>query len=145
MSSADADEAVNDRGSIGSQAALSTDPLVLPAPEIGAVDDLDGALWNTFSAARDALSDDRAVVIQVSDRDLLGQGDPLQATFAHAAVGLCRALAIEGERDGWRINVLATGDDPNTAAEWAMRLGVASGLSGVVLRLGTAHLGRLPV
>lgn len=122
-----------------------TDPLVLSVPEISGVDQLDSELWATFTAAREALTAERPVIVKVADRDLLGHGDPLQATFAHAAVGLCRALAIEGQHDGWRINVLATGDDPEATAEWAMRLGHASGQTGVVVRLGSAHLGRLPV
>jgi hypothetical protein len=119
-------------------------PLVLPAPETG--DDLDAispALAAAFGEIRHAVAEGRAVVVLVAAADLLGQGSPVDAAIATALLGTVRTLAIEGARPGWSINVVATEDDDQEAVERAVSMLTLSGLSGQLIALGTAHLGKV--
>lgn len=109
-----------------------------------AVEQLPGALADAFAATRDALAAGEPVVVVVRERDLLGHGELTDAALACALLGLVRALALEGDRDGWRVNVLAveelTGaDDPDVLALLAR-----TSLSGQLLRPAVAaNLGRV--
>ena len=131
-----------------------------------------GALTGAFAAAREALEAGRPVAVVVAAGDLLGQGSPLDAAVATGLLGMVRTLAIEGAKPGWRINVVAgagvaaeradTGDtgaasdrDLAAAADLAAvadRDAVAatvamlgdSALSGQLLQVGGANLGKLP-
>ncbi|HKZ12289.1 MAG TPA: hypothetical protein VJL81_00445 [Solirubrobacterales bacterium] len=121
------------------------------------------ALTGAFARARDALEARRPVVVVVAAGDLLGQGDPLDAAVATGLLGMVRTLAIEGAKPGWRINVVAA---PGVAEAGGREgLGVASvdeaadeedpvaltiamlaesELTGQLLQVGGANLGKLP-
>lgn len=118
-------------------------PFVLHAPAAADLDTLDAVLLRAFRELRDALAGGRVAVVVLSDTHLAGHGEPADAAVAHALVGLVRALATEGAREGWAINALAVADgvDPEP---WIARLGEPGALRGGVIRLGDGHLGRIP-
>jgi NAD(P)-dependent dehydrogenase (short-subunit alcohol dehydrogenase family) len=108
---------------------------------------LETALLDVFNECRAALGAGRAVVVVLREEDILGHGTPVDAAAAHAVVGLIRGLAVEGVRDGWRINgVTVSGDEPEEKwMVWAHRLTAPEGATGAILRLGSTHLGRVGV
>ena len=110
-------------------------------------DDVEPALRDAFLRARAALAEARAVVVVVREEDLLGHGEPAAAAVAGGLVGLVRALAMEGTRDGWAINALTVTDavDATDRARWIERLGEPGTAAGAVVRLGALHHGRIPV
>lgn len=126
---------------------MSAGALVCEQPACSTLEQLEGQLLVAFEAARDALAAERAVVVVVRERDLLGHGDPIEAALAHALVGLVRALATEGARAGWTLNALAVAEDTPAAERevWVRRLGEPEGGAGLVVRLGRDHLGRVGV
>jgi NAD(P)-dependent dehydrogenase (short-subunit alcohol dehydrogenase family) len=121
------------------------------------------ALTDAFLAAREALAERRPVVVVVGAGDLMGQGDPLDAAVAAGLLGMVRTLAIEGAKEGWRINVVAgpgvAGDgeeeefgvapiDEAADEEDPVALVIAtvadSELTGQLLQVDGANLGTLP-
>jgi NAD(P)-dependent dehydrogenase (short-subunit alcohol dehydrogenase family) len=127
------------------------EPLVLRTEALG--DDpgaVTPALSGAFVAALAALEAGRPVAVVVAAGDLLGQGSPLDAAVATGLLGMVRTLAIEGAKPGWRINVVAGGgvaaaggeEDPAIAETVAML--ADSALTGQLLQVGGANLGKLP-
>jgi NAD(P)-dependent dehydrogenase (short-subunit alcohol dehydrogenase family) len=104
------------------------------------LEDVEAQLLEHFTAARCGVLAGRPVVFEVSGADLLGHGTVADAAVASALVGLARALALEGARAGWSVNVVARAD--GAAADVAF-LG-DQGLSGQLLHVGHGHLGRVP-
>jgi NAD(P)-dependent dehydrogenase (short-subunit alcohol dehydrogenase family) len=115
---------------------------------LGSLGDDPGAVAPTLTAAfaeiRGALEAGRPVAVVVAAGDLLGQGSPLDAALATGLLGMVRTLAIEGARPGWRINVVAgaAGDEEVVAETIALLSG--SALTGQLLQVGGANLGKLP-
>jgi NAD(P)-dependent dehydrogenase (short-subunit alcohol dehydrogenase family) len=120
-------------------------------------------LTAAFVAAREALEAGRPVVVVVAAGDLLGQGDPLDAAVATGLLGMVRTLAIEGAKPGRRINVVAGPGDAEDGEEEefgvaaeaeaadeedpvALTIGMLaeSELTGQLLQVGGANLGKLP-
>jgi NAD(P)-dependent dehydrogenase (short-subunit alcohol dehydrogenase family) len=99
-------------------------------------------LTEAFVAAREALEAGRPVVIVLAAGDLLGQGDPLDAAVATGLLGMVRTLGIEGAKPGWLINVVAVAEGGDAAPTVAML--AASGLTGQLLQVGGANLGKVP-
>lgn len=122
-------------------------PVVWQAPRGTGIDDLEATTLEVFHRLLDAVSQGRAAVVVVREADLLGHGELGDAVLANAVVGLVRALATEGARDGWIVNALAIdeGIDEPARQTWIERLADPRGLSGALLRLGDVHLGRVPV
>ena len=120
---------------------------VIEARPLDGLDELEPALVDAFTRSRDAVTAGRPVVIVVRDGALLGHAEPADSAFANALVGIARALATEGVRDGWTINVLAVTDATSDAdrAAWLDRLALGDGASGALVRLGDLHLGRVPL
>ncbi|HVT00435.1 MAG TPA: hypothetical protein VHE08_07955 [Solirubrobacterales bacterium] len=130
----------------------TAEPLVLrPAPlgdDPGAVTP---ALTEAFLAAREALEAGRPVAVVLAAGDLLGQGSTLDAAVATGLLGMVRTLAIEGAKPGWRINVVAAegvaadggGEDDPAVAE-VIAMSTSSSLTGRLLQVGGANLGKLP-
>jgi hypothetical protein len=126
---------------------MRAEPLVRWAPRGADFEGFDGQLFELFTAVREAITDGRPAVLLVLEDDLLGHGSVTDAAMATATVGLARALATEGQREGWKINVIAVPRDDFDAnwMQWAHRLSDPEGASGAVVNLGSLHLGRVPV
>ncbi len=118
--------------------------LVLRPLSVG--DDLDAvtpALTSAFLAAREALGAGRSVAVVVDAWDLLGQGSPLDAAVATGLLGMVRTLGIEGVKPGWSINVVAGGEGEEAAVEETVAMLAGSSLTGQLLQVGGANLGKV--
>ncbi len=126
--------------------AFGGEPLVLrPAAAGGDPGVVTAILTESFSAARAGLEDGRPVVVVLAAGDLLGQGEPLDAAIAMGLLGMVRTLGIEGAKPGWRINVVAGGEDDATAIDETIALLARStALTGQLLQVGGANLGKVP-
>jgi NAD(P)-dependent dehydrogenase (short-subunit alcohol dehydrogenase family) len=122
------------------------EPLVLRPAAVG--DDpgaVTQALTGAFAEIRAALEAGRSVVVVLDAADLLGQGSPLDAAVATALLGMFRTLGIEGAKLGWRVNVVAGGaEDAAAIEETVTLLAGSSSLTGQLLQVGGANLGKLP-
>ncbi|WP_167042387.1 hypothetical protein [Salinibacterium sp. ZJ454] len=100
------------------------------------------SLEAVFLEVQAAVTDGRAIAIVVPSEHLLGARSPEGAAYVNALVGLARAVAFEGAKPGWRINVVAApGADADD--ETVRGLTAAEGLSGQLLTLGTGLVGRI--
>lgn len=117
--------------------------VVVRQPKDVTVDNLDEALLGAFAECRDALADERSVLVVLDEADLLGHGRPIDAAVAHGLVGLVRAFAVEGVKPGWHINAVSVPEREPDAAVADESLPSLEHASGVVLRLGFSHLGRV--
>jgi hypothetical protein len=118
--------------------------LVLRPGSVG--DDLDAvtpALTGAFVAAREALEAGRPVAVVLDARDLLGQGSPLDAAVATGLLGMVRTLGIEGVKPGWRVNVVAGGEGDEAVVEETVAMLAGSSLTGQLLQVGGANLGKV--
>jgi NAD(P)-dependent dehydrogenase (short-subunit alcohol dehydrogenase family) len=122
------------------------EPLVLrPAAPGEDLDAVGPTLTGAFAEIRAALEANRPVAVVLDPGDLLGQGSPLDAAVATALLGMVRTLGIEGRKPGWRVNVVAGGADDTAAIEETVALlGRSSSLTGQLLQVGGANLGKLP-
>jgi len=122
-------------------------PVVYEAPRGIGVAGLEASILDAFHQLRDAVTGGRAAVVIVRDSDLLGHGDPADAALANGLLGLVRAFATEGVREGWVVNILAVdeGADDATRRGWVERLSDPQGVVGALIRVGPLHLGRVPV
>lgn len=115
-------------------------PLVIEQPQLErGADDLDDALVEAFEAMREALANGRAVLFSLNDADLLGQRDVADAALACALLGLMRAAALEGAKEGWLVNAVTRRDAEAPPTDAIVSLG----LSGQVIRIGTDHIGKV--
>ena len=64
-----------------------------------------------------AVTHGRPAVVIVRDCDLLGHGGAADAALANGLLGLVRALATEGLREQWVVNMLAIETDTDAQAE----------------------------
>jgi hypothetical protein len=111
-----------------------------PAADVDAVaEQLDRA----FEAMRNAVLAGEPVTVLVGDGDLLGHGSVYDAAVSAALLGMVRALALEGARDGWQLNVATHAGDDARLDDAIAFLGRPGGLSGQLVRAGTGHLGRV--
>lgn len=120
---------------------MTTTTIARPAPTDLLM--LEESLNSVFVEVQAAIGAGEDVALVVCADDLLGHRSPEQAAFANALVGMARAVAFEGVKPGWRINVVAV-PSPTTldAGEVEALLG-SERLSGQVLTLGTGLVGRL--
>lgn len=122
-----------------------SEPLVLrPGAVGGDPGRITPVLTEAFAAIRDSCEDGRPVVVVVDARDLMGQGDPLDAAVATGLLGMVRTFGIEGAKPGWRVNVVAGGADDAAAIDEAVATLAGSSLTGQLLNVGGANLGKLP-
>jgi NAD(P)-dependent dehydrogenase (short-subunit alcohol dehydrogenase family) len=120
------------------------DQLVLrPAMPGDDLDALGPALTGAFTDARAALEGGRPVVVVLSAADLEGQGTPVDAALATGILGMVRTLGIEGAKPGWRINVVAAGEGDEEAVEETIAVLAGSSLTGQLLQVGGANLGKV--
>lgn len=115
--------------------------LLVEQPVVGdQLEDIVRELTLVFRRVKGAVLDGKHVLILLNDADLLGQGTPADAAIANGLLGMARAVALEGVREGWRINVVSTRDGDTTDVVYCL---VEAGVSGQLVRLGSDHLGRL--
>jgi hypothetical protein len=109
-------------------------------------EDLDAVtpvLTRAFVEAREALGAGRKVAVVVDARDLLGQGSPLDAAVATGLLGMVRTLGIEGAKPGWSINLVAGGEGDEALVEETVAMLAGSSLTGQLLQVGGANLGKV--
>lgn len=102
-------------------------------------------LDRAFQMSRAAAQAGENFVFVVHHDDLLGRRGPGRAMVATGLLSAARTAAIEGARKGWTANVVAYDDeaDPELVRGWAERLAEDSfGVTGELIRLGPAHLGK---
>ncbi|HEX3359445.1 MAG TPA: hypothetical protein VHS74_00500 [Solirubrobacterales bacterium] len=125
---------------------LGGEPMVLRAAAIG--DDpgaVTAVLTDAFVRIREAVAAARPVVVVLAARDLMGQGDPLDAAVATGLLGMVRTFGIEGAKPGWRVNAVAGGEDDAAAVDATVAmLARAEHVTGQLLSVGGANLGKLP-
>jgi NAD(P)-dependent dehydrogenase (short-subunit alcohol dehydrogenase family) len=105
---------------------------------------LEDELAECFLLTKHAAEARRPVVYVLSQPDLLGQRGALAAMRAGALLSAVRSLALEGARDGLRANAVAIGEDadPARVASWVRTLLTEAGVSGELVRVDAAHLGK---
>jgi hypothetical protein len=96
------------------------------------------ALLDAFHASREAARNGEPIVYVLSQPDLLGQRGALGAILANALLSAMRTLAAEGHR----ANAIAVGDDPTHVEQWIGLLEQDAGVTGELVRLGPAHVGK---
>jgi NAD(P)-dependent dehydrogenase (short-subunit alcohol dehydrogenase family) len=129
-----------------SEQSERVEPLVLrPSAPGEDVDAVGPILTGAFAEVRAALGAGRPVTVVVEPGDLLGQGSPLDAAVATALLGMVRTLGIEGAKPGWRVNVVAgRAEDAAAIEETIALLARSSSLTGQLLQVGGANLGKVP-
>jgi NAD(P)-dependent dehydrogenase (short-subunit alcohol dehydrogenase family) len=101
-------------------------------------------LTDAFVQVREAVDAGRPVVVVLAARDLMGQGDPLDAAVATGLLGMVRTFGIEGAKPGWRVNAVAGGEDDDAVDATVAMLASAEHVTGQLLSVGGANLGKLP-
>ena len=96
------------------------------------------ALLDAFHASREAAQNGEPIVYVLSQPDLLGQRGALGAILANALLSGMRTLGAEGHR----ANALAIGDDPTHVEHWIALLQDDAGVTGELIRLTPAHIGK---
>jgi hypothetical protein len=120
--------------------------LVYEPPATVTIDELENEMVRAFECLRRAVVEGDAVVVSLSDEHVQGVGDPAEAALAHGLLGLGRALAVEGRKSGWQITILSSTSEvePAERQRWIDHLSEPCSGSGILIRLGGAHLGRVP-
>jgi NAD(P)-dependent dehydrogenase (short-subunit alcohol dehydrogenase family) len=117
--------------------------IVEQEPLTDGLDGVTGRLTDAFVRMRGALVDGRPVVVLLDDGDLLGQGEPVDAAVANGLLGLVRAFALEGAREGWRVNAVTRRGADQPVDETIRMLLDGPPLTGQLLRIGTEQIGKV--
>jgi hypothetical protein len=108
-------------------------------------DDLAGvrsALLTAFEQVKAAIAAGEDVLMAVPAADLLGHRGPERGAYVGGLVGMVRAVAFEGARPGWVINVVALPEGVEVA-DGDLDLYVGAGVTGQVVTVGTGLLGKV--
>jgi hypothetical protein len=108
-------------------------------------DGVEAELQRAFELTREAFAHAEPIVYLVRQEDLLGQAGAPGAMLATALLSAARALATEDRDATTQVNVLAYADpaDPGLLAGWARTLLEQPGVTGELIQVGRAHLGRI--
>jgi hypothetical protein len=100
------------------------------------------ALLDAFRRSQAAARDGEPIVFVLSQADLLGQRSVPGAILATALLSATRTLAAEGHR----ANAVAVGEDADAAdlQHWIDALSGGRGVSGELVHVHAAHVGKLP-
>jgi hypothetical protein len=100
------------------------------------------ALLDAFHRSQAAARDGEPVVFVLSQADLLGQRSVPGAILANALLSAMRTLAAEGHRAG----AVAVGEDadPEDLQHWIDALSAGRGVTGELVHVHAAHVGKLP-
>jgi hypothetical protein len=121
---------------------LIAEPVIIGQPTASDLDAVTVALTGAFAAVKAAVLEEHPAVLLLDDGDLLGQGEIVDAAVASGLLGMMRAFALEGSKPGWRVNAVSHRGEEERArgvAEWL----ASSDLSGQLIRVGTAHIGKV--
>jgi hypothetical protein len=102
---------------------------------------VESALLDALRQSRAAAQAGEPIVYVLSQPDLLGQRGVLGAMLANALLSGVRTLAAEGHR----ANAIAVGDDDTNVDRWIALLLQDTGVNGELIRVGAAHVGKVPV
>lgn len=121
------------------------DPAVFRAARV--VGDWSGAkqaLMEAFAVSQRAAREARPIVYVVHGDDLLGRRGAPSAMVATGLLSAARTAAIELTRQGTPVNVIAVGDETDSAVveRWIGHLSAADGPTGQLVRLDPSHLGK---
>ncbi len=101
------------------------------------------ALLDAFKRSQAAARDGEPIVFVLSQEDLLGQRGVPGAILANALLSGMRTLAAEGHR----ANAVAVGPDADAEdlQHWISELEAGRGVSGELVRVHAAHVGKIQV
>ncbi len=101
------------------------------------------ALLDAFRRSQAAARDGEPIVFVLSQEDLLGQRGAPGAILANALLSAMRTLAAEGHR----ANAVATGaeTDAEDLQHWIGALSAGRGVTGELVRVHAAHVGKIQV
>jgi hypothetical protein len=99
-------------------------------------------LLDAFRRCQAAARDEEPIVFVLHQADLLGQRTVPGAILANALLSAMRTLAAEGHR----ANAVATGGDadPEDLQHWIAQLSEGRGVTGELIHVHAAHVGKLP-
>jgi hypothetical protein len=102
---------------------------------------VEAALLEAFELSQEAARAGEPMVFVLSQEDLLGQRGVPGAMLANALLSAMRTLAAEGHR----ANAIAVGAeaDPDHVTQWVRQLMSGPGVSGELIRVDAAHVGKL--
>ena len=102
-------------------------------------------LERAFQMSRAAALSEESFVYVVRQDDLLGRRGAGNAMVAAGLLSAARTAALEGSRKGWTANVIAHDEDadPEVVEEWAGQMLDSRGVTGELIRIGSAHIGKV--
>jgi hypothetical protein len=103
---------------------------------------VEAALLDAFRRCQTAARDGKPIVFVLAQEDLLGQGTVPGAILANALLSGMRTLAAEGHA----ANAVAVGPDADATdlQHWIDELCGARGVTGELVHVHAAHVGKLP-
>jgi hypothetical protein len=101
------------------------------------------ALADAFRRSQEAARNAEPIVFVLSQEDLLGQRGVPGAILANALLSGMRTLAAEGHR----ANAVAVGADadPEDLQHWIAQLEAGRGVTGELVHVHAAHVGKIQV
>ncbi|WP_169988528.1 hypothetical protein [Microbispora sp. H10836] len=117
--------------------------VVIRAEDPASADEVGESLRKLFTQVRAAIDEGSHVVLAVRSADLLGHRGALTGAYVGAIVGMARAVAFEGVRPQWRINVVAAPAGRELSDLEAVACVGDDQMSGQVIVLGPELLGKV--
>ena len=105
--------------------------------------EVETSLLDAFKRSQAAARDGEPMVFVLSQEDLLGQRGAPGAIYANALLSGMRTLAAEGHH----ANAVAVGADadPEDLQHWIAQLEAGRGVTGELVRVHAAHVGKIQV
>jgi hypothetical protein len=116
--------------------------MIHTAPQTADWPGVEAALLDAFRRSQAAARDGEPIVFVLSQADLLGQRGVPGAILANALLSAMRTLAAEGHRAG----AVAVGEDadPADVRHWVDAVSAGRGVTGELIHVHAAHVGKLP-
>jgi hypothetical protein len=117
--------------------------MIFTAPQPEDFTAVETALGAAFRRSQEAAREGEPIVFVLSQEDLLGQRGVPGAMLANALLSGMRTLAAEGHR----ANAVAVGADadPEDLQHWIDQLEAGRGVTGELVRVHAAHVGKIQV
>ena len=117
--------------------------VVIRAEEPVSAQEVGASLRKVFTQVRAAIDEGSHVVLAVRSADLLGHRGALTGAYVGALVGMARAVAFEGVKPQWRINVVAAPAGRELSDRETVTCIGDDQMSGQVIVLGPELLGKV--